>query len=85
MTMTSNIFKVKLKIDFRILLIFIFYLFGEIQLIQLQELSQLGESGKISVSKSTHDLANQYGQYTYRGEIEAKYKGEIDMYFWTKY
>lgn len=40
------------------------------------------EKGKISVSQSTRDLAAEVGQYTYRGKVKAKDKGEMDMYFW---
>lgn len=41
-----------------------------------------GEAGKISVSKATHDLANSIGQYTHRGKVEAKGKGEMELFFW---
>jgi len=41
-----------------------------------------GEAGKISVSKTTHDLAEWLGQYTERGKIKAKGKGEMELFFW---
>lgn len=40
-----------------------------------------GETGKINISADTYKLINQTFNCTYRGKIEAKNKGEIDMYF----
>jgi class 3 adenylate cyclase len=40
-----------------------------------------GESGKINVSGSTYELVKDKFTCTYRGKIEAKNKGLIDMYF----
>lgn len=40
-----------------------------------------GEVGKINISGSTHELIKTKYQCDYRGKIEAKNKGEIDMYF----
>lgn len=37
--------------------------------------------GKINVSKTTYDLIKSVYNCEYRGKIEAKGKGEIDMYF----
>lgn len=37
--------------------------------------------GQINVSGSTYNLAKDYFQFNYRGKIQAKNKGEIDMYF----
>jgi predicted ATPase/class 3 adenylate cyclase len=40
-----------------------------------------GEPGKINISGSTHELIKDKFNCTYRGKIEAKNKGTIDMYF----
>jgi class 3 adenylate cyclase len=40
-----------------------------------------GEPGKVNISDSTYSLVKDYYQCTYRGKIEAKGKGAIDMYF----
>lgn len=40
-----------------------------------------GEINKINVSGATYELIKEYYQCTYRGKIEAKNKGKIDMYF----
>lgn len=40
-----------------------------------------GESGKVNISGSTHHFIQDLFNTTYRGKIEAKGKGEIDMYF----
>jgi class 3 adenylate cyclase len=40
-----------------------------------------GEAGKINISGSTYALVKDKFFCTYRGKIEAKNKGEIDMYF----
>ena len=40
-----------------------------------------GESGKINMSGSTYELVKDKFTCTYRGKIEAKNKGLIDMYF----
>jgi class 3 adenylate cyclase len=41
------------------------------------------EAGKINISKQTYELVreNPKFEFEYRGKIEAKNKGEIDMYF----
>jgi len=39
------------------------------------------EAGKINISEATHKLAINDFTFTYRGKIDAKHKGEIDMYF----
>jgi len=39
------------------------------------------EAGKINISGSTYDLVKDRFRCNYRGKIEAKNKGEIDMYF----
>lgn len=40
-----------------------------------------GEVGKVNISGPTYDLVNGKFNCTYRGKIQAKNKGEIDMYF----
>lgn len=40
-----------------------------------------GEIGKVNISGSTHELVKDKFTFTYRGKIEAKNKGTIDMYF----
>ena len=40
-----------------------------------------GEVGKVNVSESTYSLTQDLFSYTYRGQIAAKGKGEISMYF----
>jgi class 3 adenylate cyclase len=40
-----------------------------------------GEAGKVNISASTYELINQTFNCEYRGKIEAKNKGNIDMYF----
>jgi adenylate cyclase len=40
-----------------------------------------GEPGKINISGATHELVKDKFKCIYRGKIEAKNKGEIDMYF----
>lgn len=44
-------------------------------------LQEKGEAGRINISGSTYDLIKQAYPCTYRGKIEAKNKGQIDMYF----
>ncbi len=43
-----------------------------------------GEAGKINISKSTQELVKNDFICEYRGKINAKHKGEIDMYFVEK-
>ncbi len=40
-----------------------------------------GEAGKINISGSTYELVKNDFNCTYRGKIQAKNKGEVDMYF----
>jgi adenylate cyclase len=40
-----------------------------------------GEAGKINISGSTYELIRDKFHCKYRGKIQAKNKGEIDMYF----
>ncbi len=44
-------------------------------------MEQHSEAGKINISGSTYSLVKSNFPCTYRGKIEAKNKGEIDMYF----
>ena len=44
-------------------------------------MEQYSEPGKINISGATYALINGDFTCTYRGKIEAKNKGEIDMYF----
>lgn len=44
-------------------------------------LQEKGEEGRVNISGSTYDLIKQVYTCTYRGKIEAKNKGQIDMYF----
>jgi len=39
------------------------------------------EAGKINISETTYELVKEDFNCTYRGKIEAKGKGEVDMYF----
>ena len=43
-----------------------------------------GESGKVNISSSTYELVKEYFVCKHRGQIAAKNKGEIDMYFVEK-
>lgn len=40
-----------------------------------------GEVGKVNISGSTYEKVKDYFECTHRGQIKAKNKGEIDMYF----
>lgn len=40
-----------------------------------------GEAGKINISGTTYELVKKQFTCTYRGKVEAKNKGEIEMYF----
>lgn len=44
-------------------------------------MEQHGESNKINVSQATYDLVKGKYLFTHRGQIQAKNKGAIDMYF----
>lgn len=44
-------------------------------------MEQHGEEGRINITGSTYELIKDKFQCTYRGKIEAKNKGQIDMYF----
>ncbi|HRH67947.1 MAG TPA: adenylate/guanylate cyclase domain-containing protein [Flavobacteriales bacterium] len=40
-----------------------------------------GEPGKVNISGTTYELVKDAFRCTHRGKIQAKHKGEIDMYF----
>lgn len=40
-----------------------------------------GETGKINISSNTYDLVKDFFHCEYRGEVQAKHKGKIKMYF----
>ncbi|MBK9107644.1 MAG: hypothetical protein IPM92_04490 [Saprospiraceae bacterium] len=44
-------------------------------------LETAGEAGKINISGSTYEMVKDHFRCTYRGKVEAKHKGLIDMYF----
>ncbi len=47
-------------------------------------MQQAGEEGKINISGGTYEIVKDKFACVYRGKIEAKNKGEIDMYFVEK-
>lgn len=44
-------------------------------------MEQNSESGRVNVSEKTHELVSDLFIFTYRGEIEAKNKGALKMYY----
>jgi class 3 adenylate cyclase len=46
-------------------------------------MEQASEPGKVNISKSTYELVKNDFSLTYRGKIEAKNKGALEMYFVT--
>jgi len=40
-----------------------------------------GVEGKINISKDTYEYVKDFFECEYRGQVKAKNKGEIDMYF----
>lgn len=44
-------------------------------------MEQSGEAGRINISQATYDLVREHFHCTYRGEIAAKHKGDLAMYF----
>lgn len=44
-------------------------------------MEQNSEAGKINISDSTYKLVKEKFNCVYRGKIEAKNKGEVEMYF----
>lgn len=45
------------------------------------QMEQHSEPGKLNISGDTYELVKDKFDCTYRGKIEAKSKGEVDMYF----
>lgn len=43
-----------------------------------------GEPGKINISGATYELVKEHFACTHRGKVQAKNKGEVDMYFVEK-
>lgn len=44
-------------------------------------LESSGEVGKVNISGTTYELVKEYFTCVYRGKVEAKNKGAVDMYF----
>jgi len=44
-------------------------------------MEQCSEAGKVNISESTHELIKDHFECAYRGAIDAKNKGKMDMYF----
>lgn len=44
-------------------------------------MEQNSEAGKINISQTTYELVHDKFSCNYRGEIEAKGKGKLKMYF----
>ena len=44
-------------------------------------MEQSGQTGKVNISEATYQLVEDHFTCEYRGKIEAKNKGAIDMYF----
>lgn len=44
-------------------------------------MEQHSVAGKVNISAETHDRVREVFQCTYRGKIQTKSKGEVDMYF----
>ena len=43
-----------------------------------------GEIGKVNISGTTYEMVKDKFKFQHRGKIQAKGKGEIDMYFVEK-
>lgn len=43
-----------------------------------------GEAGKVNISQTTYELVKDQFTCEYRGEVEAKGKGKLKMYFVEK-
>jgi hypothetical protein len=44
-------------------------------------MEQHGEVGKVNMSAATYELVKDSFQCSFRGELEAKHKGRMGMYF----
>ena len=40
-----------------------------------------GEPNKVNISGTTYEKVKNHFRFIYRGKVNAKHKGEIDMYF----
>ena len=40
-----------------------------------------GEAGQVNISGATYELVKDKFKCNHRGKIQAKHKGEVDMYF----
>ena len=49
-----------------------------------ERLQSNGEVGKVNISRTTFQMVKEHFHCTYRGKVEAKHQGEIDMYFVEK-
>jgi class 3 adenylate cyclase len=47
-------------------------------------MEQNSETGKINISQTTYELVKERFECSYRGQISAKNKGELNMYFVEK-
>ena len=47
-------------------------------------MEQNSEPGKINISETTYELVKDHFTFSYRGEIGAKGKGPLKMYFWEQ-
>ena len=47
------------------------------------QMESSGESGKVNISGATYEMVKDNFNCEYRGKIEAKNKGEMEMYFVT--
>jgi class 3 adenylate cyclase len=45
------------------------------------QMEQHSEAGKVNISGETYSLVKNHFKCTYRGKVEAKSKGQVDMYF----
>ena len=44
-------------------------------------MESMSEVGRVSVSEQTHDLIKSDFECEYRGKLQVKNRGELDMYF----
>lgn len=44
-------------------------------------MEQTGEAGKVNISETTYEIVKEEFPCEYRGEVEAKHKGKLKMYF----
>ena len=46
-----------------------------------QRMESACKPGRVNISESTHALVKDYFHCTYRGRVEVKGKGEVEMYY----